>query len=595
MANSHQKENTSKILKGGNVVQKNTVDSLLNRAIKFRKSRYVDEKLESFKRQYAPVNATNDSNKRPITASTGDTEELSGMDANGFLLPSKTLFAKNKLNPAWTTIRPVGSGLQNLGKGSALNAVLQTLSYTPALANYILEQRHGSNCAVSGYCFVCALEDHVRRCLMAKEDVVAPREFVGKLKKMTNGSTNDAYDVWRYFLDQIQHFLLMEKGSSDRRIQETTALYQIFGGYLQKNMACDACKKSNSDYSAFLHLSLDITRSNHIDKSLMQITRKETANIPCQSCEKSISNSIQQKIYKLPMVLVIHLERFSEDGAKNGKSVKFEETLNIEKHVAEGENRNLRSIYHLYAIIVHQGASRHSGNYVAYVKSANGIWYCMDNESVQQVSLKRVMNQQAHMLFYTQPPLPRKPEPVPTKAPEDIDVLKTMIELETTTASVEEVVETDEEEISLSQEVDEEGSKLEAAMQAAAAKPKVDNEQAIVVQHNETMESKRSKLDRLIEHETTHGRSIQAKEALLAKSGNGQFFEEVGRWDEDVGDAIEDKRKEVLKQVKSKRKKVDSYDLDYDRGKVKKVKKKQMDKFGKPNMFQVAADVQNMK
>ncbi|KAG0176845.1 Ubiquitin carboxyl-terminal hydrolase 36 [Apophysomyces sp. BC1021] len=573
MAGSNQRENTLKILKGGNVVQKNTVDSLLNRAIKFRKSRYVDEKLEMFKRKFAPVNTSGSNNNNSTPTTAEDNAALPGVDANGFESPAKTLFTKDKLNPAWTTIRPVGSGLQNLGKGLALNAVLQVFTYTPALANYMLEQRHGPNCSVSGYCFVCALEDHVRQCLVAAEGTVAPREFVGKLKKMTDGSSNNAYDVWRFFTEQIQQFLLIEKGSSDRRIQETTALYQIFGGYLQSNTACDACKKSNSEYNAFLHLSLDITRSNSIEKSLMQITREQASNISCESCEKSCRGSVRRKFYRLPMVLALHLNRFSEDGMKSGKSVKFEETLDIGKHVAESEHKNLKSNYQLFAIIVHQGASRHSGNYVAYVKSANGIWYCMDNEL---------------------PPQPKKQSTVPTKTAEKIDVLQSMREPEPIAAVQEEEEETDEE-VQIVQEVDEDQERLQSALQAAATKPKVDNNEAIIVQHNETMESKRSKLDRLIEQETAHGRSAQAKEALLAKSGDSQFFENVGRWDEDLGDVVEDKRKAALKQVKSKRKKVDMYDLDYDRGKVKKIKNKQMDKFGKPNMFQIASDAKKKK
>ncbi|KAG0187269.1 hypothetical protein DFQ28_006558 [Apophysomyces sp. BC1034] len=236
------------------------------------------------------------------------------------------------------------------------------------------------------------------------------------------------------------------------------------------------------------------------------------------------------------MVLALHLNRFSEDGMKSGKSVKFEETLDIGKHVAESEHKNLKSNYQLFAIIVHQGASRHSGNYVAYSM--------------------------------------REPEPI---------------------AAVQEEEEETDEEVQIVQEVDEDQERLQSALQAAATKPKVDNNEAIIVQHNETMESKRSKLDRLIEQETAHGRSAQAKEALLAKSGDSQFFENVGRWDEDLGDVVEDKRKAALKQVKSKRKKVDMYDLDYDRGKVKKIKNKQMDKFGKPNMFQIASDAKKKK
>ena len=38
--------------------------------------------------------------------------------------------------------------------------------------------------------------------------------------------------------------------------------------------------------------------------------------------------------------------------------------------------------YELYAVLVHQGASVHSGHYYAYVKPASGVWYMLDDDEV---------------------------------------------------------------------------------------------------------------------------------------------------------------------------------------------------------------------
>lgn len=150
MSNQQRAE---KVVKGGKnetFAQKNTVNSLLNRAIKFRKSRYVDQKLELFKKKFAPVNGT-----AGVVHATSAYDNISGsggdtigdkIDANGFENPSKVLFAKDKLNSGWNNIHPVGSGLKDLGHLSSLNAVLQVLTYTPALANYLLERKHSANC-----------------------------------------------------------------------------------------------------------------------------------------------------------------------------------------------------------------------------------------------------------------------------------------------------------------------------------------------------------------------------------------------------------------------------------------------------------------
>lgn len=151
----------------------------------------------------------------------------------------------------------------------------------------------------------------------------------------------------------------------------------------------------------------------------------------------------------------------------------------------------------------------------------------------------------------------------------------------------------DSEQQELSTEKDEERERLRQARAKAKSVPVANSSQAVVVAHSESMESKRSKLDALVQREMEYSTSAAAKEALLSKPQNSQFFEQVAGWDddEDVGNAVVDQEREkLLRKMKTKRKKVDTYDLEYDRGKVKKVKKKNMDKFRKPNEFQKVAE-----
>ncbi|KAI9015748.1 hypothetical protein CLU79DRAFT_765665 [Phycomyces nitens] len=563
--------------------------SLLSRAIKFRKSRYVDDKLEMFKRKYAPVNSTTGVVHK-AEFSYADQKNannvVGGVDANGFDQPGKALFSKDSLELGWKDIRPVGSGLIDLGKVSALNSVLQILTYTPILANYLLSRRHSANCTVQDYCFVCAIEKLVRQSLGTGNDLVSSREFIGKLKKMNKGTSDDASSIWNYFMEQMQSFFLLEKGSTDQRTQETTALYQMFGGYLQNNIKCGECNKTENKYDATLYFDLDISQNNTVDRCLSRMMKETTSKIHCTSCDKECTGQIKRSVYRTPSVLAIHLDRFenSSEGKKNPKAVKFQDTLDIERNVTESERGSVKAKYNLYGVIVHEGPSRISGKFVSYVKSSNGIWYCMDNESVQQVSTKRLFAQQAYMLFYTHPAERTQSREVKTEEPTSTTKAFGEGELE------EAVVEENEQPLQGIEE-DEEEQKLKEAIEAAASKPKVENTEAIVVQHNDNLQSKREKLDALIERENAIGKSDTVKQELIVSSSNSQFFEDVSRWDEDLGATVtEEGRKKALRAVKSKRKKTDMYDMDYDRGKVKKVKNKQMDKFGKPNLFQAAAE-----
>ncbi|RCH81299.1 Ubiquitin carboxyl-terminal hydrolase 36 [Rhizopus stolonifer] len=558
--------------------QKNTINNLLHRAIKFRKSRYVDHKLDQFKQKFAPINGVSG----VVHASSA--YELTGeqvadqVDPNGFEIPAKVLFSKDRLNPGWQQIHPMGPGLKDMGHLSSLNAVLQVLTYTPALANYLLERTHSANCTLQDYCFVCAVEEHVRTALKGSSYPLQPRIFVGKLKKMSAGSTSkDAFDVWKYFMEQIQSFLLSEKTSKDKRVHETTALYQMFGGHIQKRLQCSACNKEDNHYDSFLYLSTSIAQGNQAERSLSKHFKQPVSlSRECPSCQHEGECKGKQTIYRVPMNLVIQLKRFNADGSKITKHIQFEEKLDIQHVVTEKE----KSVdYSLYAVIVHTGQTIHDGHFKAYVKSPSGIWYCMDNEAVQVVSVNRLLQENAYMLFYHIPPT--KLQKQPTTQPVEISMERS---IET---SVERV------ELELEEESEEESEEEEESKDVqVSTKVKVENKAAIVVQHNEQMQSKRDKLGALIEKEVNESKSAEVKQLLLAKTDN-QFQDQIDTW-EDTG--LVEKRNQTLKQIKHKRKKVDAYDLDYDRGKVKKVKNKNKnDKFNKPNMFQIASDMKQQQ
>ncbi|KAL7318090.1 hypothetical protein PS15m_004356 [Mucor circinelloides] len=606
---SSKNQQAEKVVKGGKsdaIAQKNTITNLLNRSIKFRKSRYVDQKFELFKKKFAPVNGVSGvvhatSAYDNISAGGGD-NVADKVDANGFARPSKVLFAKDKLNSGWNDIHPVGSGLKDLGHLSSLNAVLQVLTYTPALANYMLNRTHSANCTIQDYCFVCAVEEHVRTALKGSPYALQPRVFVGKLKKMPHGSSNkDAFDVWNYFMEQMQSFLLSEKRSKDKLVQETTALYQIFGGYIQKKLECPSCNKFENMYDAFLDLSLDLTQCSTVERCLTKHFKQPvSASRECSSCQHEGEQIGAQSIYKSPMTLVLQLKRFNmdADSTKINKFVKFEESMDIKRVITANETVNTK--YNLYAAIVHTGQTINDGHYMAYVKSSNGIWYCMDNENVQVVSVKRLLEEKPYMLFYSTPPVvvkrPKKSaDKAKTQQQQEIIVEPEIKD----TPEEEEEEDLDENDIVPQVDNREEEKELEAlrlkqAMEEVSTKEKVENTAAIVVDHNENMKSKREKLGALIEKESAQSKSAQVKGELLAKTPNNQFQDDIGTWEEDAG-ANAEKRNQVLKQIKPKRKRVDMYDLDYDRGKVKKVKKKQEEKFNKPNLFQITADMKQSK
>ena len=56
------------------------------------------------------------------------------------------LFDKSKLSPKWKITRKIGPGLINGQNTCFLNSVLECLTYSPAFANYLLQEEHKKTC-----------------------------------------------------------------------------------------------------------------------------------------------------------------------------------------------------------------------------------------------------------------------------------------------------------------------------------------------------------------------------------------------------------------------------------------------------------------
>ncbi|ORX57554.1 cysteine proteinase [Hesseltinella vesiculosa] len=587
-----------KVLKPKQLTQ-NTIDSLLHRSVVFVPSRYVDPKLELFKQKYAPVNSTTQSPLSTSSAQPAQTQTAHDhIDPFGFELPIKILFDPTRLDPVWTTIRTMGATLTiDHDHSSALKAVLNCITYTPTLANYLSSKWHSANCTVQEECMVCALENHVKQVMANPGRQISPRQFIGKLKRMKqgHGSSKNAHDVWRFFIDQLQHYLLLEKGHKDKRVQQTTAIYQMYHGFIQDRIECQECKESQPayQYQGFLDLFLDIHQASQLDKCISHQFAKGRAMQwdDCPRCQKQTRAKLYQSMYQPPRVLALHLNRFDKHGNKNEKSIKFSDILDLSRWVTPSQS--IDTNYQLCAMIVHQGGnSIHAGRFVAYVKGSNGAWYCLDGDSLQQVTGKRVTEQKASMLFYI--PL-KKFVPAKQSKQSARQPLSTTTEPEPTASSpppTSPPVSPLEPSEDQSEEEDDGNDNNQVA--DMPARKIQENANAIVVQHDDSMELKRNKLTSLIQLESKESKSLQAKHSLMTKTTGGQFHQEISGWDapqedEDTG-VIQKSRAKTLKGLKTKRAKVDQHDMDYDRGKVKKIKKQKRDRFSQANLFQIEAD-----
>ncbi|KAF1446761.1 Ubiquitin carboxyl-terminal hydrolase 36, partial [Spheniscus demersus] len=326
---------------------------------------------------------------------------------DGIPAPQKVLFPVERLSMKWERVYRIGAGLHNLGNTCFLNSVVQCLTYTPPLANYLLSKEHSRTCHQGDFCMMCVMQNHTIQAFANSGNVIKPVSFVRDLKKIAQhirfGSQEDAHEFLRYTVDAMQKACLSDCTKLDRQTQATTLVHQIFGGYLRSRVKCLVCKSVSDTYDPCLDLTLEIGQATNVVRALEMFVKPDLLGgenaYMCANCEKKVSASKRFTIHRASNVLTLSLKRFANfDGGKITKDVGYPELLNIRPYMSRSKGDPV--MYGLYAVLVHSGYSCRAGHYYCYVKASNGQWYQMNDDLVRASNIKVILNQQAYLLFY---------------------------------------------------------------------------------------------------------------------------------------------------------------------------------------------------
>ena len=354
-------------------------------------------------------------------------------------------------------------GFHNLGNTCFLNATLQCLAYLPPFCQTLIaisknkighDHNGGKRMAPQGKKITSSLcnlflQAHGFNNNSSKGGPFAPKKVVSHLSNIGScGSRNgykfhlgrqeDAHEFLVHLLDAMNDGELRAAGINqtvsgwrDRlpvsRLDETTFVHRIFGGYFRSQVRCRRCNYKSNTYDPFLDLSLEVSKksSTSVLKALSEFTRKETLDAAnqwkCSGCKKYVCATKQLTVFRPPLTLCIQLKRFAFDnsfgfgqkfskhhhhgygggggGSKITKPIEFPGSLRLPL----SDNRSCQ--YTLTGVVSHVGGSSQSGHYTAYVKkpgkTGTSQWYHMDDSDVQPVSEKTVLKQRdAYVLFY---------------------------------------------------------------------------------------------------------------------------------------------------------------------------------------------------
>uniref|UniRef100_A0A8C5IQC8 USP domain-containing protein n=1 Tax=Junco hyemalis TaxID=40217 RepID=A0A8C5IQC8_JUNHY len=173
--------------------------------------------------------------------------------------------------------------------------------------------------------------------------------------------------------------------------------------YILVPVKCLNCKAVSDTYEPFLDVTLDIKAVTSVTRALEQFVKPEQLDgensYKCSKCKKMVPASKRYTIHRSSNVLTISLKRFANfTGGKINKDVKYPEYLDLRAYMSQSIGEPL--IYALYAVLVHSGFNCNAGHYLCFIKAGNGLWYRMNDASVELSDIKTVLNQQAYVLFY---------------------------------------------------------------------------------------------------------------------------------------------------------------------------------------------------
>ncbi|NXA73629.1 UBP42 hydrolase, partial [Thryothorus ludovicianus] len=323
----------------------------------------------------------------------------------GMTPQQKTIPPPEKICMDWRQKRRPGAGLYNLGSTCYLNVILQCLTYTPPLANYLLSRQHSRFCHQQGFCMMCIMEAHVRKVLFSSASAIRPRavirdlKFIGEFKPDIPG---DAYEFLRCTLSAMQRACLSESRDSNSS-QEPTIIYQIFGGFLRSRVTCLSCKTVSDFYKVFLDVLLKIKGASSLTTALEDfVTPKQVdgrKRFKCGKCKKKVAVTKMVTVHHEPRVLTMCLGRADDQTSRKlSQVVEYPEYLDLRPYMSAPDGEPL--LYSLYAVVVHSGHTCLGGHFFCYTKASNEEWYKMNDVSVDSCSIHTVLGQQAYLLFY---------------------------------------------------------------------------------------------------------------------------------------------------------------------------------------------------
>lgn len=327
-------------------------------------------------------------------------------------------------------------GILNIGNTCFINSILQCLSHTLKLTDYILSTDYRddyNNSKRKNEFYVLNSYVTLINNVWNENQLIKPKSFVENLSKFHSKyftlQQQDSHECLLYILDLLHKSLSYEidveikgeiKTKSDVLMKKSlenwrhfyekdySFIIETFYGSLINNINCinDKCNYSDEIFEPYNTLSVSIPETSSTLYECLDTYFNEHDEIGSWKCEKCNNNGCNKSIdlWTLPNNFIINLKRFRNNNDlvnKNTNMVTFPLIdLDLTKYISKNKSEPYNFIYDCYAINYHSG-NINGGHYHSACKNLDGKWYNMNDGDVSVYNgTINLVTQDAYILFY---------------------------------------------------------------------------------------------------------------------------------------------------------------------------------------------------
>ena len=329
------------------------------------------------------------------------------------------------------------SGLTNLGNTCFLNSVMQVLSHTYELNEFLNKKTYSRHLRKIPESVLIVEWDSLRQLMWQDNHTIAPSRFVGAVQTVAQKkdmplfsgfNQNDTSEFLIFVIDCFHASISREvkmningnvKGKKDEYAMNCFTMIKqmyekdyseiwamFYGTHISQLEDLDHVEMISSRPEPFFIINLSIpsntktpTLYDCFDKYIEGEILDEDNGVFSEKYGKKVRTRKTLDFWSLPDIMVIDIKRFNAKNQKNQILVDFPlEKFDLSKYVVGYEAKTC--IYDLYGVCNHSGSSL-GGHYTAHVKNANGKWYHFNDSSVSElVTTEKIITPKAYCFFY---------------------------------------------------------------------------------------------------------------------------------------------------------------------------------------------------